>query len=66
MNEKEVKDYIGESNWGKFIRWTHGHTCGLDDKGNTDYYRYDVEAFKRTLEGKPDRKIHRDGTKPTN
>ncbi len=55
MTEQEVKDYIGEDFWDEFCYWITGQTCGLNEDGTSDYYDWDVEAFKRILETGYDR-----------
>ena len=46
MNEQEVKEFIGKDNWKEFCVFIYGQTIGIDDEGNNDYYKWDVERFK--------------------
>ena len=46
LNEKEVKEFIGEDLWEEFLIWMHGQTVGMNDDESTNYYDYDVERFK--------------------
>jgi hypothetical protein len=55
MREAEVREYIGEKNWGAFIKWMGGQTVSSYPNGEIDYYDWDVEAFKTRLETGYDR-----------
>lgn len=49
MTTQEVKKLIKQSggNWKNFLTWMYGQTVGLNDKGETDWYDYDVNRFIR-------------------
>ena len=51
MNEKEVKEFIGEDNFSDFIEWMHGQTVSMYEDGSTDYYSWDVKRFKEINNG---------------
>ena len=55
MTEKEVKDYIGAKNWESFVDWMGGQTVSRLPNGEINFYKNDVEAFKRKLETGYDR-----------
>ena len=45
MNEDEVKEYIGEENLESFLRFMVGQTVTIDNDGQIQYYKWDVERF---------------------
>ena len=49
MTEQEVKKEIGEQNWEEFCKWMGCQTVRINTDGSTDFYKCDVEAFKRKL-----------------
>lgn len=55
MKAREVKKIIGEENWSRFSLWMCGQTMGMYPTGEFNYYANDVHAFKKILDGKPDR-----------
>jgi hypothetical protein len=52
MNEKEVKEKIGESNWASFQKWMYGQTTGVTKDGKPDYFEWDVNSFVTMLSKK--------------
>jgi len=55
MRIKDVEKLIGKENMPAFYRWMHGQTVGIYGDGETNYYDWDVEAFKRLLDTGYDR-----------
>ena len=54
MTEEEVKTYIREENWNKFVEWIGGQTCPVLEDGVLGYFPWDVERFKNlVLKDKP-------------
>lgn len=49
MNEREVKELIGDENWDEFEKWICGQTVGIDNNGEINYYQYDVMRFWRRI-----------------
>jgi hypothetical protein len=55
MRERQVKQLIGEENWPAFCKWMYGQTVSAYEDGETDYYDWDVRAFRRKLDTGYDR-----------
>lgn len=55
MTENEIKEYIGEENWEDFMEWMRGQTVSIYPNGETNFYEWDVEAFKTKLDSGYDR-----------
>lgn len=45
MTEAEVKEDL----WKRFLHWMRGQTCGLNEDGSYNYYKWDYERFVRRL-----------------
>lgn len=41
LTEEEVKNYL----WKAFKKFMRGQTVSIDNKGNTLYYRWDLDNF---------------------
>lgn len=52
MNTEEAKKTIEDAGktWKDFMEWMFGQTVGVDDNGETIWYKHDVERF---IQGKP-------------
>jgi hypothetical protein len=50
--EEEVRKMLGKD-YKKFEKWMYGQGCGVDEKGNTIFWKHDVEKFMEKI-GKPE------------
>jgi len=47
MNKEEFIKLYGKRKFNQFHNWMWGQTCGINKKGEPDYYLWDVELFLR-------------------
>ena len=49
MKKEEVILHIGEKHWPQFLKFIVGQTVSFNKNGSIEYYKTDVDRFKRTL-----------------